>query len=170
MKAMSHRYNRVMSNRFYEILDFINMHYCLTQRSDTDFWLEVQKPEHINDRLKAKLEYWAMKLPTPLDFEDQCFAGLSSKAAASSIFSTGPVDTAGLWNHESYLCILLGMDFVKAEDALFNPTNRSRPKIFRRVLETLQEAQKILPPHANWLQKTVGMKYYKTAGIPAGWR
>ena len=170
MDAMSYRYNRIMSNRFYEILDFINMHYCLTQRTDTDFWLEVQKPEHINDRLKAKLEYWAMKLPTPLDFEDQCFAGLTFNAAASSLFSSGPVDTAGLWNNESYLCILLGMGFESAEYAWLNNINQSQPQIFRRVLESLQEAQKTLPPHAIWLQNTVGMKNYKTASTPVGWR
>jgi tryptophan halogenase len=169
MEAMSYRYNRVMSNRFYEILDFINMHYCLTQRTDTDFWLEVQKPEHINDRLKAKLEYWAMKLPTPLDFEDQCFSGLTSNTA-SPLFNSGPVDTAGLWNHESYLCILHGMGFQQAEYAQKNITNKAQPQIFRRVIERLQEGQKTLPPHAIWLQNNVGMKTYQTASTPAGWR
>jgi len=170
MEAMSYRYNRVMSNRFYEILDFINMHYCLTKRTDTDFWREVQRPEHINDRLKAKLDYWKMKLPSPLDFEDQCFAGLTSSSTASPIFNSGPVDTAGLWNHESYLCILLGMGFQSAEGTRHNSAGQVKPQVFKRVLEHLQEGHKTLPPHALWLQANVGMKKYNTTKTPAGWR
>jgi tryptophan halogenase len=110
-----------------------------------------------------------MKLPTPLDFEDQCFSGLTSNTA-SPLFNSGPVDTAGLWNHESYLCILHGMGFQQAEYAQKNTTNKAQPQIFRRVIERLQEGQKTLPPHAIWLQNNVGMKTYQTASTPAGWR
>ena len=62
-----------MANRYFEILDFINMHYCLTRRTDTAFWREIRQPERINDRLRAKLDYWRIKPPTALDFEDQFF-------------------------------------------------------------------------------------------------
>lgn len=169
ISAMAYRYNRVMSNRFYEILDFINMHYCLTQRTDTDFWKEVQKPEHINDRLKAKLEYWAIKPPSPLDFEDQCFEGLSTRPSAGSNFNHAAVDTAGLWNHESYLCILLGMEFQKEACRQKYGDNLPKPTVFKTVLERLQEAQRKLPPHADWLQANVGMQQYSLAQKPAGW-
>ena len=37
MPNMAFRYNRIMSNRYHEVLDFVNMHYCLTQRDDTAF-------------------------------------------------------------------------------------------------------------------------------------
>jgi len=73
IEALSFRYNRILSNRFYEILDFINMHYCLTRRADTEFWRTVQKPEHITDRLKTKLEFWERKIPSMSDFDDQFF-------------------------------------------------------------------------------------------------
>ena len=75
MAPFAYRFIRVMANRFYEILDFINMHYCLTRRTDTEFWREIRRPERINDRLKAKLQYWRMKPPTAYDFEDQFFPG-----------------------------------------------------------------------------------------------
>ena len=169
ISTMAFRYNRIMSNRFYEILDFINMHYCLTQRTDTEFWQEVQKPEHINDRLKAKLEYWAIKPPTPLDFEDQCFEGLSTQPSASSGFNYAAVDTAGLWNHESYLCILLGMEFQKEQCRQRYGDNLPQPTVFKTVLDRLQEAHRKLPPHADWLQANVGMQKYSLAQKPAGW-
>ena len=75
----------------YEILDLINLHYCLSRRSDTDFWREVRKPERVNDRLQAKLDYWRLKPPSPADFEDPVFPG---QAAAQSFDPEAPVDTA----------------------------------------------------------------------------
>ena len=169
MEGMSYRYNRVLSNRFYEILDFINMHYCLTKRTDTSFWQEVQKPEHINDRLKAKLEYWTMKPPTPLDFEDQCFNGLSTAASSNPTFSHAPVDTAALWNHQSYLCILLGMNFMEEYYTSRYQGQRSQPRVYDAVIGRLREGNKKLPPHAIWLQEKVGMRHYDAAKKPDGW-
>ena len=64
-EPLAFRVNRVMQNRFHEILDFINMHYCLTRRTDTEFWREVGRPERVTDRLQAKLDYWRMKPPSP---------------------------------------------------------------------------------------------------------
>ena len=56
METPAYRYNRILSNRYLEVVDFINMHYCLTRRTDTPFWREVQRPDRITDRLTAKLE------------------------------------------------------------------------------------------------------------------
>ncbi len=74
-EQMSFRYNRIIANRFHEILDFINLHYCLTRRTDSDFWREVGKPARMTDRLRAKLAFWRIKPPSPADFEDQWFPG-----------------------------------------------------------------------------------------------
>jgi tryptophan halogenase len=68
-EPLAFRVNRILTNRFYEILDFINMHYCLTRRTDTAFWREIGKPERITERLRAKLDYWRIKPPSPSDFE-----------------------------------------------------------------------------------------------------
>ena len=75
MEPLAFRFNRLMRNRYYEILDFINMHYCLTRRTDTAFWREVGRPERVNDRLRAKLEFWRIKPPSASDFVDQFLPG-----------------------------------------------------------------------------------------------
>jgi len=172
MDAMAYRYNRILSNRFYEILDFINMHYCLTRRTDTEFWRDVQKPEHITDRLKAKFEYWKMRPPTAFDFEDQSFPGLSTSAISSAMSGAdnrAAVDTAGLWNHESYECIMNGMRFMDKEyDELYG-TNRAKPYIYPHIIERLKAAHQKLPPHEVWLKAKLGMEEYQTAGKPDGW-
>ncbi len=170
MDAMAFRYNRIISNRFYEILDFINMHYCLTKRTDTEFWKTVQLKEHITDRLQAKFEYWKMKPPSASDFDDQFLPGQSIITGSNtSLDPRTPVDTAGLWNHESYQCIMYGMDFmgdeIKAKYGENLPPSQVHPQIYQR----LQAAKTKLPPHHIWLKEKVGMKDYPTAAKPDGW-
>ncbi|MCF6194156.1 MAG: tryptophan 7-halogenase [Kangiellaceae bacterium] len=172
MELMAHRFNRIMSNRFYEILDFINMHYCLTRRTDTEFWREVQKPERITDRLKAKLDFWRIKTPSPFDFEDQNFPGQSQQRTGSSSMGSdtrASVDTAALWNHESYECILYGMNFLDKEFDQKLGTNRPKPGIYRNILQRLDAAKTRLPPHDIWLKKQLGMNDYTTSTKPSGW-
>lgn len=172
MAASAFRVNRIMSNRYYEILDFINLHYCLTRRTDTAFWREVQKPERINDRLKAKLAHWKTKAPSQSDFVDQSFYGFDYKRRDMEdpeIDPRPPVDTGGLWSQSSYEAILFGMDFrgPEFEAALGNDRWPSRPVQF--VIEAIQKAPKELPPHHIWLHHALGMKPWETKSKPAGW-
>ena len=165
-EPMAFRVNRILANRYYEILDFINMHYCLTRREDTAFWREIRRPERINDRLRAKFEFLKVKPPSPSDFEDQFFPGQPGgplSSADSSVDRRPPVDTAGLWNHESYEAILYGMDFLRDECREWFGENRPQPKLQRRLLNDLQEARKVLPRHEVFLQQELGMYHYPSA-------
>ncbi|WP_251359827.1 tryptophan halogenase family protein [Kangiella sp. TOML190] len=171
MKAMAFRYNRIHSNKFYEILDFINMHYCLTQRTDTEFWRTVQQEEHITDRLLAKFDFWKKKPPSPLDFEDQAFLGLAQSNQASHL--TGgdirpSVDTAGIWDKSNYQYILYSMEFEKRYGALplENAPKTSRSPL---ILQRLALAKERLPSHEQWLQQKLGMQQYVKIAVPNGW-
>jgi len=157
MAPLRLRFNRVLENRFYEILDFINMHYCLTRRSDTDFWREIRRPERINDRLRAKLAFWRLKPPSAYDFEDQFFPGQPDAPGSDG---RTPVDTGRLWNHHSYENILYGMDFLREECAARYGADRPPPAVLRRVASALDAAPGKLPPHDVWLRKLAGMADY----------
>jgi len=163
MEPLAFRFNRIMQNRFYEILDFINMHYCLTRRTDTEFWREVRRPEMINDRLRAKLDYWRIKPPSVSDFTDQYFLG-QAEMPQSSMGAFGdnrqPIDTGGLWNHHSYENILYGMDFLREESREWFGENRPRPKMLKQVHDAINGAQGKHPPHDVWLKHMVGMPDY----------
>lgn len=161
--TMAFRFNRIMANRFYEILDFINLHYCLTRRDDTAFWQEVQRPERINDRLKAKLEFWRHKPPSLADFEDPFFPGQPDSPLPDAGLPGDhrtPIDTAGVFTLSSYEAILYGMDFLRQEcDRWFGkhrPPSRVPPGIARR----LQLAAAKLPSHEEWLVHVAGMPRY----------
>ncbi len=163
MEPLAFRFNRIMQNRMYEILDFINMHYCLTRRTDTEFWREVSRPERINDRLRAKLDYWRIKPPSVSDFVDPFFPGQADNQLASGDTigdNRCPIDTGRLWNHHSYEAILYGMDFLRDECNEWFGESRPRPAIHKKVIEAVETARDKLPPHDVWLRRMVAMADY----------
>ncbi len=165
LAPLAFRFNRIMANRFHEILDFINMHYHLTRRRDTAFWREVAHPRRLNDRLRAKLDYWRIKPPTVSDFEDQFFPGQSAaglKPANAQTDGRCPIDTGGLWNHHSYQAVLYGMDFLREECDAWYGQPRPRPAVLRNVVDAIDTGKKALPPHHVWLQRVAGMANYET--------
>lgn len=163
MERLAWRYNRIMANRFYEILDFINLHYCMTQRSDSEFWREVQRSERITDRLRAKFDYWQSKAVSAVDFEDQ-----QLPAQHAMPLDTGdphadnrpPVDTGKLFTRSSYEAVMYGMDFMRDEYRARYGDERVPSAVHRRVVERLTLAPKKLPPHHIWLQRVAGMQAY----------
>ncbi|MDX1405859.1 MAG: tryptophan 7-halogenase, partial [Woeseiaceae bacterium] len=163
MGPFAYRFNRILANRFYEILDFINMHYCLTRRMDNEFWREVQKPDRITDRLQAKLDFWRIKPPSASDFEDQFFPGQAETPLPSGGLPGDhrtPIDTGGVFTLSSYEAILYGMDFLRAECDLWFGSDRPPPSVPPRILERLRMAPGKLPAHEEWLKQMVGMPNY----------
>ena len=139
------------------------MHYCLTRRTDTEFWREVGQPGRVNKRLQSKLDYWKIKPPSISDFVDPFFPGQPESPSAFDDAPSDqrtPVDTGRLWNHHSYEAILYGMDFLSNECDEWFGRNRPRPAVHKRVLDTVNTAGDKLPPHDIWLKRMVGMQDY----------
>ena len=61
-------FNELMRARFERIVNFVKMHYCLTQRTDTPFWIDNADPRTAPDTLKEKLSMWRCRPPHRLDF------------------------------------------------------------------------------------------------------
>lgn len=163
MEPLAFRFNRIMANRYLEIVDFINMHYCLTKRTDTPFWQEVQKPDRITDRLQAKLDFWRVKPPSVADFEDQFFPGQPHTPMPSGGLPGDhrtPVDTSGCFSLSSYEAILYGMDFLKAECDQWFGTDRPASQVAGGIRDKLELAPHKLAPHDVWLQRVSGMPDY----------
>ena len=163
MAPLAWRYNRIMADRYLEILDFINLHYCLTQREDTPYWREIRRPERLHDRVRARLDFWRRKPPGFADFEDASFPG-----APDDVLPDGglpgdhraPVDTAGVFGQSSYEAILYGMDFLRDECDRWYGSNRPPSVPLDAIAQRLRLAEARLPAHAEWLQRVAGMADY----------
>ncbi|WAC46850.1 tryptophan 7-halogenase [Asticcacaulis sp. SL142] len=68
-EVCAQQFNRFMTRRYEHVVDFIKLHYCLTQRTDTDFWRDNVRPESLSDDLKDRLERWRFRPPSFLDMD-----------------------------------------------------------------------------------------------------
>lgn len=69
-------YDRVMKNHYENIADFLKLHYCISSRRDSPFWVDNSNPETISKTLQANLENWQESPPSIYDFNrtTQCFS------------------------------------------------------------------------------------------------
>ena len=68
MDIVAKRFNERFSYRWDRIIDFLKLHYVLSKRDDSDFWVENRKEETIPDSLAEFLELWRHQVPWHGDF------------------------------------------------------------------------------------------------------
>jgi len=67
-EPVARQFNAMMSARYERIVDFIKLHYCLSQRTDSAFWRDNTDPRSIPATLQDKLAMWRCRPPHRLDF------------------------------------------------------------------------------------------------------
>ncbi|MFZ0497988.1 MAG: tryptophan halogenase family protein [Steroidobacteraceae bacterium] len=108
MDIIAKRFNEVTMYRFGRIIDFLKLHYVLTQRTDTAFWRDNVAPASVPERLQELLTLW--KYHSPWFFDE--FDRLEEVFPAAS-----------------YQYVLYGMGFkteVSAEDTAGSATLAAR--------------------------------------------
>lgn len=63
MDVVASRFNATTLYRWGRIIDFLKLHYVLTQRTDSDFWRDNVRPDSIPDRLQELLLLWRYHSP-----------------------------------------------------------------------------------------------------------
>jgi tryptophan 7-halogenase len=71
MDIVARRFNEVTLYRFGRIIDFLKLHYVLTQRTDTGFWRDNVDPASVPDRLQDLLTLWTYQSPWFFDELDR---------------------------------------------------------------------------------------------------
>lgn len=61
------QFNELMLRRYERALEFIKLHYCLTKRRDSQFWIDNADPKSTPDSLLDLLERWRFRVPSDLD-------------------------------------------------------------------------------------------------------
>jgi tryptophan halogenase len=79
MDIVAKRYNEKFLYRWDRIIDFLKLHYVLSQRSDSAYWIDNHDPEGIPESLRENLELWKYQAPWHNDFSqlDEVFSAAS---------------------------------------------------------------------------------------------
>lgn len=123
-------YNRTTTLLFNEILDFVNLHYALSDRRDTEFWRDATRPERRTDFIANRMELWKRKAPSHLDFDQ----------------------VLQLFSPQSYEYILYGMNY--GPDAPGNAQPIQTPLELARIISASQAK---FPLHGDWLKGKLGV-------------
>ncbi|MFM5932397.1 MAG: tryptophan halogenase family protein [Novosphingobium sp.] len=65
---LADRFNRLMADRYDELIDFINVHYVLSDRRDTPFWRDATAPSRMTERVRERVALWQDKMISASDF------------------------------------------------------------------------------------------------------
>lgn len=96
MDFVARRFNALTRYRWDRIIEFLKLHYMLTQRDDTAFWRDNRDPASIPETLRDQVEHWRHVPPGEHDFD-----------SAHEMFPAA-----------SYQYVLYGMGFRTATDRL----------------------------------------------------
>lgn len=69
MPIVAKRFNTMMLKKWRGVMDFLKLHYILSQRSDP-FWIKHRDPQSVPESLSELLELWQYRSPNEYDFTD----------------------------------------------------------------------------------------------------
>ena len=133
MDIIAARFNATTHYRWGRIIDFLKLHYVLTQRTDTDFWRDNLRPETIPDRLQDLLHLWKYQSPW---FHDE-FDRLDEVFPAAS-----------------YQYVLYGMGFrTEVEPEALAGEARQAERALRENSVQTERLRAALPRHRDLIRK-----------------
>ena len=133
MDVVAKRYNETFLYRWDRIIDFLKLHYVLSERSDSEFWIDNRKPETVPDSLKELMTLWRYQPPWHDDFD-----------RAVEVFPAA-----------SYQYVLYGMGF-KTEPSPLGLSEESRSaaqKLYRENQDRMQQLIANMPNNRELLGK-----------------
>jgi 2-polyprenyl-6-methoxyphenol hydroxylase-like FAD-dependent oxidoreductase len=68
MEAVARRFNDDFGYRWARVIDFLKLHYALSQRDDSPYWRAHRDPTTWPDRLRELLPMWKLRAPARHDF------------------------------------------------------------------------------------------------------
>jgi len=79
MDIVARRFNNAFTYRWERVIDFLKLHYVLSQRTDSDYWRDNRQPESISERLRELLVLWQHQCPSRYDLSrvDEVFPSAS---------------------------------------------------------------------------------------------
>ncbi len=121
--------NKVMAYTWERVIDFVQLHYFISDRRDSDFWIDNTENAVVSDALRDRLDMWKIGVPKKIDF-----------------FSS--FDIFGV---ENYLFVLYGMDYPTRPGVLgVNEESKAKELVRDVQQKSIQMANSLLS-HRAWL-------------------
>lgn len=68
MDSLARRFNEAFGYRWARVIDFLKLHYALSRRDDSVYWLEHRSAESLPETLRELLPLWRLRAPSRHDF------------------------------------------------------------------------------------------------------
>lgn len=133
MAPAARHFNEAMRARYERVVDFVKLHYTLTQRRDSAFWRDNADPASLSERLREKLLQWRHRPPHRLDFTTDY----------------------EMYPPSSWQYVLHGMEYgcdLSASRAAYPRMDEARHE-FAMIRQLGQHALADLPPHRQLIEQ-----------------
>jgi tryptophan halogenase len=143
MERAARHFNEMVVARYDRIIDFIKMHYCLSQRRDSQFWIDNADAAGIPQTLQDKLAQWRLRPPHRLDF----------------------VSDLEMFQTSSWQYVLYGMEFktnIEPMRHVYPRMDEARQE-FAMIQRAASQALTDLPDHRALVEQMCN-EYHQRAG------
>ncbi|WP_448211858.1 tryptophan halogenase family protein [Colwellia sp. MEBiC06753] len=123
-------YNKLMNEFYASLKDFIVLHYCITDRDDTEFWQHAQTTAQYSGNLASKLELWRHKYCEKMDMDGS---------------------NAVLFSENNYRYILYGMDYLPTLNGGVDQADSQQ--IFDYIKQQANHVAGIALTHSDYLKR-----------------
>ncbi|MBQ4888432.1 tryptophan 7-halogenase [Shewanella sp. MMG014] len=132
MDIVATRVNQRFSQHWQQIIEFLKLHYVLSQRSDSDYWHDHRESSTIPESLQQQIALWRTQTPNKHDIQH----------------------TDVLFPAASFQFILYGMAFETHVPTHLKPTLQQRAQqLFTENIKRTQGLKQILPTNRELLNK-----------------
>ncbi|MBU2884665.1 tryptophan 7-halogenase [Gilvimarinus agarilyticus] len=131
MPARSQQVNRRVEYIWERVIDFIQLHYCISDRRDSNFWRDCTDRAVMSDVLQERLALWETYTPMLYDF-----------SADIEFFQ-----------RESYLCILYGMEYSTRPVGRLSDYDVFVESKIREHAHTVDQLERSLIGQRQWLNE-----------------
>lgn len=142
LEGAAAQFNQHVRYAWDKVIDFIKLHYCLSDRDDTAFWRDNRHQATIPQSLQQKLAHWQYQLPSQYDFPSRF----------------------EIFHLDNYLYVLYGMGFhtdVSAMQHRLQHVDKAAQFVAGNEQYLLQARQALLP-HRQLIER---IKQYGLATI-----
>ena len=133
MSNVEEKFNNTFRLRWEKTVDFIKLHYCISKRRDSQYWIDNCETETVSESLQDRLIHWKYHPPTKFDFD----------------YAYEPFAL------DSYLFVLYGMkfdtDIAHNSSAFFHHEDAQRK--FAEIDKATQILAKELPAQRELVEK-----------------